>query len=65
MKATNARRHLAKPTLAMLPRIGDSLSFLYLESSPRERRYPATGPLGHRRGTVLSARAEVPRSPGR
>ncbi|MFD0196239.1 type I-E CRISPR-associated endonuclease Cas1e [Streptomyces albidoflavus] len=31
MKATNARRHLAKPTLAMLPRIGDSLSFLYLD----------------------------------
>jgi CRISPR-associated protein Cas1 len=29
---TNARRKLGAPTLAMLPRIVDSLSFLYLES---------------------------------
>jgi CRISPR-associated protein Cas1 len=28
---TNARRRLAAPTVAMLPRIADSLSFLYLD----------------------------------
>ncbi|MEU9413613.1 hypothetical protein AB0E08_49090 [Streptomyces sp. NPDC048281] len=27
-----ARRRLAAPTLAMLPRIADSLSFLYLDA---------------------------------
>jgi CRISPR-associated protein Cas1 len=29
---SNARRRLGQPTLAMLPRIADSLSFLYMES---------------------------------
>lgn len=29
--ARNARQRLAKPTAAMLPRIGDSLSFLYID----------------------------------
>lgn len=29
---TNPRRHLSAPTVAMLPRVADSLSFLYLEN---------------------------------
>jgi len=31
-RAGTARRRLAAPTLAMLPRVGDSLSFLYLDA---------------------------------
>ncbi|WP_405675788.1 type I-E CRISPR-associated endonuclease Cas1e [Streptomyces sp. NBC_01511] len=30
-RTTDARRRIARPTLAMLPRIGDSLSFLYVD----------------------------------
>ncbi|RPK70249.1 hypothetical protein EES45_35855 [Streptomyces sp. ADI97-07] len=31
LTTSNARRKLAAPTVAMLPRIADSLSFLYLD----------------------------------
>ena len=31
MVTENARRNLARPTLAMLPRVSDNLSFLYAD----------------------------------